>query len=191
MPKTIEQSYPEIVKKAQELFWVNGYKSVSPEELAEHVSVSTSSIRNKYTKEGLFIDSLWDYVNSLTDPILQNLMQQKEGIESLRSFYTMLIDGLIQKTFPRSCFMVNTVVELRDEFDEIAKVYDTYFDKIAKCYKIILQRAVQIGEIKDESKVDEYTEFLLNIIFGITVLYRLKSREELLSLVDDQLSLLK
>ena len=191
MPRTLNSSYPDLVKKAQQLFWEKGYKTVSPKELAGHLDVSVSTIYNKYTKEMLFLDALEDYVVSCSDPVLCEIRESSYGIESFRTFFYKLIDALITRTFPRSCLIVNTVVELRDEEPQVTEIYKRYFGNMIDSYKIVLKRAVSLNEIKHPERIDEYAEFLVGVIFGLGILYKIKSREELEQYVDEQLSLLE
>ena len=189
MARTLHNSYPELVAKAQYLFWVKGYKSVTPDDLANHLDVSTSTIYNKYTKDMLFMDALESYVVSLSDPIMENLRNSKEGMESLRGFFYMLIDALLDKSFPRSCLMVNTVVELRNEENRVSDIYDRYFGNMRTSYLSVLKRAVKMKEIKYSDNLEKYADFLVGIIFGISILYKIKTREELRLYIDEQLSL--
>lgn len=191
MPRAITSSYEELVKKAQHLFWVKGYKTVSHKELAEHLGVSVSTIYNKYTKDMLFLDALDDYINCCSDPVLTEIRESNEGVESFRAFFYKLIDALLTKTFPRSCLIVNTVVELRDEEPQVTEVYKRYFSNMIDSYKVVLMRAVNLNEIKHPERIDEYAEFLVGVIFGLGILYKVKSREELEQYVDEQLSLLE
>lgn len=190
MARTLTQSYPELVQKAQHLFWVKGYKAVTAEDLASHLEVSLSTIYNKYTKDMLFMDALDSYVVSLSDPIMCRIREEQQGMVSFRNFFYMLIDALLDKTFPRSCLMVNTVVELRNEQDRVSDIYDRYFGNMRASYLEVLKHAVRLGEIKRPEKLDEYADFLVGIIFGISVLYKVRSREQLQAYIDDQLSMI-
>lgn len=190
MPRTLAQSYPELVAKAQHLFWVKGYKQVTNEDLAAHLDVSVSTIYNKYTKDMLFMDALDSYVVSLSDPIMCRIRDEQKGMESFKNFFYMLIDALLDKTFPRSCLMVNTVVEMRNEQSRVSEIYDRYFGNMRESYLTVLGTAVEMGEIKHPQKLEEYADFLVGIIFGISVLYKVKTREELQSYIDDQLSMI-
>lgn len=78
MPRTLNNSYPELVQKAQHLFWVKGFKAVTPSDLAKHLDVSLSTIYNKYTKDMLFMDALDNYVVSLSDPLIAVGIQPRE-----------------------------------------------------------------------------------------------------------------
>ncbi len=190
MPRTLNQSYPELVAKAQKLFWVKGFKSVSSVELAEHLNVSKSTIYNKYTRDMLFMDSLKSYVTDLSDPILEQVRNSDKGIESFRDFFYMIVDGLLEKTFPKSCFMVNTVVELRNEKEQITELYEQYFGNMRNTHRTVLKRAIKMGEIKYPEQLEVYTECMLSVLFSLSILYKVKSREELRTYVDEQIALL-
>lgn len=191
MPQTLSQSYDELVSKAQGLFWHEGYKGVSAKQLAEHLDVSVSTIYNKYTKEMLFIDSIEFYIKTWSDPFLSQLREKEEGLDSLKWFFYALIDALLTKTFPRSCLMVNTVVELRNENTEITGIYKRYFDALIESYDVVLEKAIANGEIKHPERKDEYAEFLLGIIFTLAILYKIHDRETLIKYVDERLSFIE
>ena len=135
MARELSHSYNELVEKAQEIFWLHGFKGISAKELAEHVGVSTSTIYNKYPKEMLFIDSLKYYTSNYSDPFLQQLRETTEGLDSLKDFFYSIIEALLDKTFPKSCLMVNTIVEMRNENRDI-------INKVA-CSIIKKQRSVK------------------------------------------------
>lgn len=191
MPRTLNYSYDELVKKAQYLFWIEGYKTVTPENLAKHIEVSISTIRNKFTKEMLFMDSLENYINNLSDPVIDKIRYSAKGMEAFQDFFHMLIDALYDKTFPRSCYMANTVVELRNENEQVSKLYKRYFGNMRDSYVTVLKRAIKMKELKYPERIDEYTNFLMGIIFSISILYKVKSREKLKAHINEQLSLIE
>lgn len=191
MPRTLNQSYPELVEKAQFLFWTKGFKGVSNDDLAQHLSVSKSTIYNKYTRDILFLDSLNLYINSMSDPVLAQVKGSEKGMETFKDFFYMVIDGLLNRTFPKSCLMVNTVVELRNENSEVTQVYERYFGNMRASYRAALKRAIANNELKYPNKIEEYTEFLLGIIFGLAILYKTKTKEELRNYIDEQLSFIE
>ena len=188
MPQALNQSYEDLVFKAQSLFWKQGYKGVNAQELAEHLDVSVSTIYNKYTKDMLFMDSIAYYMNTYSDPFLSQLRASEEGLISLRDFFYALIDALLDKTFPRSCLMVNTVVEMRNENEEIIKLYKKYFDALVNSYKVVLDKAIELGQIKHSEKRDEYARFLLGVIFSLSILYKINDEESLKNFIDERLS---
>ena len=188
MPQALNQTYDELVFKAQSLFWEQGYKGVNTKELANHLDVSTSTIYNKYTKDMLFIDSIEYYMNTYSDPFLSQLRASEEGLISLKNFFYALIDALLDKTFPRSCLMVNTVVEMRNENQDVINLYQRYFDALVNSYKVVLDKAISLGQIKHPEKKDEYARFLLGVIFSLSILYKINDKEDLQNFIDERLS---
>lgn len=191
MPQVLNQSYDQLVEKAQALFWTQGYKGVNTKELATYLDVSTSVIYNKFTKDMLFMDSLGYYTTNYSDPFLKQLRETTEGLDSLKDFFYALIDALLDKTFPKSCLMVNTVVEMRNANQEITDVYQRYFDTLTNSYKVVLDKAIGLGQIKYSEKKDEYAEFLLGVIFSISILYKIQPKEQLREFIDEQLSFIE
>lgn len=191
MDRKLSRSYDQLVEKAQDIFWIHGFKGVSAKELAEHVGVSTSTIYTKYSKEMLFMDSIDYYTSNYSDPFLQQLRETTEGLESLKAFFYSIIEALLNKTFPKSCLMVNTVVELRNENRDVIDKYENYFRVLTDSYKVVLNKAFALGQIKDEKNVDTYADFLLSIIFSLSILYKIKPKEELQSYIDEQLKFIQ
>ncbi len=191
MPQVLNQSYDQLVEKAQELFWTQGYKGVTAKELAAYLDVSTSVIYNKFTKDMLFMDSLGYYTSNYSDPFLKQLRETTEGLDSLRDFFYALIDALLDKTFPKSCLMVNTVVEMRNANQEITDVYQRYFETLTNSYKVVLDKAIGLGQIKYPEKKNEYAEFLLGVIFSMSILYKIQPKEQLIEFIDEQLSFIE
>lgn len=188
MPQALNQAYDELVFKAQSLFWKQGYKGVNAQELADQLDVSVSTIYNKYTKDMLFIDSIEYYMNTYSDPFLSQLRASEEGMISLKNFFYALIDALLNKTFPRSCLMVNTVVEMRNENQDVINLYQRYFDALVNSYKVVLDKAISLGQIKHPEQKDDYARFLLGVIFSLSILYKFNSKEDLQDFIDERLS---
>lgn len=193
MARVLKQTHEEIVLKARNLFWTEGYQNISALDLATHLEVSPSIIYNKFTKDALLIDSLDSYIDCIANPILNQIQNSEEGIETFRGFYYGLVDALLTKTFPRSCLMVNTVVELHNHEDKksLSNIYARYFGNIKVSFLKILNKAVELKEVKNTDKLDIYADFLTGLIFGISVLYKIKSKEELQRYIDGQLALIR
>ena len=191
MPKLLKDSYEELVEKAQEIFWLKGFKGVSVKELSEYLSVSQTILYNKYSKDDLFLDSLDYYTSNYSDPFLKHLRETTEGIGSLRDFFYQLINALEDKTFPRSCLMVNTVVELRNENDAVVSRYESYLAALKSSYMVVLEKAVELGQIKYPERLNSYADFLLGIIFSLSILFKIRSKKELHQFIDEQLSFIQ
>ncbi len=191
MARVLHHSYNDLIEKAQEIFWLKGYKGVSVKELSEHLEVSQSVLYNKYSKEMLFTGSLDFYTTTYSDPFLKQLRETTEGLESLKLFFYELIAALLNKTFPKSCLMVNTIVELRNENQEVVHRYDDYLEALKNSYLVVLEKAFALGQFTKKNRMDDYAEFLLGMIFSLSILYKFKTEEELHQFINEQLSFIQ
>jgi len=191
MPKVLNSSYDELIEKVQEIFWLKGFKGISIKELSSELDISQNVLYNKYSKEMLFLDSLNYYTNNYSDPFLKQLRETTEGLNSLKEFFYTLIDALINKTFPRSCLMVNTVVELRNENTDVVLKYDDYLTTLKDSYIVVLEKAYKLGQFKNKTKINEYADFLLGIIFSVSILYKIYTKEELRNYIEEQLTFIQ
>lgn len=191
MARVLNASYNDLIERAQEIFWLKGYKGLSVQELSKHLEVSASVLYNKYSKDMLFTGSLDYYTNTYSDPFLSQLRASTEGLESLKLFFYELIEALKNRTFPKSCLMVNTIVELRNENQDVVDRYDSYLEVLKDSYVVVLNKAYDLGQFKKKEKINDYAEFLLGIIFSMSILYKLNDIPTLRQFIDEQLSFIK
>lgn len=191
MARVLQHSYNDLIEKAQEIFWLKGYKGVSVKELSKHLEVSQSVLYNKYSKEMLFTGSLDFYTTTYSDPFLKQLRETSDGLISLKLFFHELIAALLNKTFPKSCLMVNTIVEMRNENKEVVNRYDDYLEVLKNSYLVVLEKAYALGQFTKKDRMDDYAEFLLGMIFSLSILYKFKSEEELHQFINEQLSFIQ
>lgn len=136
----------------------------------------------------LYLDALADYVHNWSDPVLSRLRESKNGLQSLKDFFYGLIDALLNGTFPKSCLIVNTVVEMQNDNDRLIDLYELYFSNMTKSYEMVLDDAIEKGEIKYPEKKQEYAEFLIGVIFSLSILYKTMNSKDLREYIDFQLS---
>ena len=191
MARVLNASYNDLIERAQELFWLKGYKGISIQELSKYLNVSKSILYNKYSKEMLFTSSLDYYTSTYSDPFLSQLRASTEGLESLKLFFYELIDALKDRTFPKSCLMVNTIVELRNENQDVVDRYDSYLEVLKESYIVVLKKSYELGQFKKQERINDYADFLLGIIFSMSILYKLNDVPELRKYIDEQLSFIK
>ena len=185
-------AFEDIVVKARPYFWLKGYHGVTTEALAEHLEISPSVLYKKYDKDMIFIGALESYIDTFTNPFLLGLKDTKEGIETFRKAFYGLANAFVDKDFPRSCMLVNSIVEMHDNSNKqkVTELYVHFMDSMKESFTIVLKKAYELGEISDVSKIEEYATFLSSTTFELTILYKCKSKEELRLYIDQQLALL-
>ena len=87
--------------------------------------------------------------------------------------------------------MVNTIVELRNENEDVIRKYDAYLKVLKDSYIVVLEKAFNLSQFKEKTKINEYADFLLGIIFSLSILYKIHTQEELCNYIDEQLTFIR
>ena len=72
----------------------------------------------------------------------------------------------------------------------LREVYSHYFGNMRTTYLTILNRAIELKEIKHTKRIEKYADFLVGLIFGLSILYKIKNKQELQQHIDQQLALI-
>lgn len=191
MPKQISIGDQNLMVKLMNLFWINGFMGTSIDDLVAASGFSKTFIYTKYGKKGLFEEVFYYYVEKYTDPFLKALNEDPRGIEAIQDKLSRLADSLIDHSMPKACLFVNTVVEMGNKDKDFERMNKMYINRVAKMYSKKLNYCCQIGEIKNASSIPYYTTILTNLLFSLAVLYKVKSKEELHSIIAAQLYLIR
>ncbi len=121
-PKSFD--YQELLAQAVKVFWQKGFKNTSVRDLAMSAGLTTGTLYNEFgNKEDLFCACLHHYIETVIKPRVDLILlsddtsfipSQKEDSPALRIqyFLTSSIDIPQATHIPKSCFLVNTVIEL-------------------------------------------------------------------------------
>lgn len=187
MPKLIEIEDNARMVRLMNLFWLNGYMATSIDELAGVSGFSKSFIYTNYGKKGLFEEVFYYYVEKYTDPFLKALIDDPRGLDAFQDKLEKLTDSLINQTMPKACLFVNTVVEMGNKDSDFERMNEMYINRVAEKYAQKLNYCYKLGEIKHAENIPKYTGLLMNILFTLAVLYKVRPREELYSYIKAQL----
>lgn len=173
----------QIVKKAVPIFWVNGYRAVSHQELADGMGISSSFLYNQWGKEQVLLDSISSYLSVNIDPVFYSIEHDKRGVEAIREVYHAVANSNFNDD-PCTCMLMNIALELRHEIPNLRPVYDQFLKNMRESYSSALNCTYKSGGIKDVNKVPEYVEMLVGLMFGLNLLLHYKSSEELIDYID-------
>jgi TetR/AcrR family transcriptional repressor of nem operon len=188
MSKQIDQNL--LIKKALPIFWANGYKAVSYQELAEGMGISQSFLYNQWGKEQLLLDSIDSYLSGNIDPIFHAIEHSERGIEAIREVYHEVANSNFNDD-PCTCMLMNIALELRHELPSLRPVYGQFLKNMRTSYRAALIRTHKNGGIKDVNKIPEYVEMLVGLMFGLNLLLHYKSSKELIVYIDSFFDLIE
>ncbi|WP_372754239.1 TetR/AcrR family transcriptional regulator [Labilibaculum sp.] len=102
----------EVIEKATELFWNNGYESTSMSLLEKAMGINKFSIYASFgSKQGVFIESLKCYKNKAQD-MLTKLKKSPKGKEAIQEFFYDFLLFSKASNLQKGCLLTNTSAEL-------------------------------------------------------------------------------
>ena len=188
MSKRINQDV--LIRKAVPIFWENGYRAASYQDLAKGMGISTSFLYNQWGKEQLLLDSIDSYLSVNIDPVFLFIEQSEKGIEAIREVYHEVANSNFNDD-PCTCMLMNIALELKQELESLSPVYDQFLKNMRHAYSAALHNSHKAGKIKDKNKIPEYVELLVGLMFGLNMLLHYKSSEELIVYIDSFFDLIE
>lgn len=173
-PKNFDPS--EALTQAMHVFWTRGFHHTSLADLEEGMGIGRRSLYNTFgDKHTLFLRALDAYFK-LRPPV------ERAGAgwpEIVRSFS----GGGPFDPEHRSCFFVNTIVELGSDADaEIKARLDNHITHLRAGFERALRSAIAAGDIPEQDVVSTAL-FLCNALQGMSVMSRSGATDEQLKTI--------
>lgn len=188
MYKRVDQD--QLIKKAVPIFWENGYRAVSYQELAEGMGISKSFLYNQWGKEQLLLDSIDSYLSQNIDPVFHFIEHSEKGVEAIRDVYHEVANSNFNDD-PCTCMLMNIALELKQELKTLSPVYDQFLKNMRNSYSAALHNTYKAGGIKDINKIPEFVEMLVGLMFGLNLLLHYKKSSELIVYIDSFFDLIE
>jgi len=175
----------EVIEKATEIFWRNGYENTSMSALESSMGINKFSIYSSFgNKQGVFLQSLKCYRNKLL-PIVTKLENSSQGILAIKEYFydslAIYADTLAvnhsQPTYFRSkgCLMTNTRGELQGECNEI--ILNEIESFISYQKKLFIEKLTFDGITKEQAKKN--ANYLIIAKQAVSVASKVHSQDEI------------
>ncbi|MFT5687056.1 MAG: TetR/AcrR family transcriptional repressor of nem operon [Myxococcota bacterium] len=166
MARRREFNEAEVVERAMELFWLQGYGATSPQNLVQATGLSKSSLYATFgSKQGLFLAALQHYID---DQIHQ--VRAMTAVGSLRENLERMYDVLIEMAVGgRTCLLCSSSIEAPMDHPEVAALVCKGQGAVEQVLLERLVRARQEGEITEDRDLQAMARFIVNNNMGLMV----------------------
>lgn len=140
MPRTKNFDQQEVLEKAINLFWEQGYNATSMQQLVDHLGINRASLYDTYgSKKQLFIKAFNIYHSRQLAHIETLLFEFSEVKVAIRQYFESITKQILNDQVAKGCFVVNTTTELlpadedfKDLIAEYKQEFVTLLDKRLK-----------------------------------------------------------
>jgi TetR/AcrR family transcriptional repressor of nem operon len=170
MPRTKSFDQREILDKATDLFWLQGYGATPPQDILDDTGLSRSSLYDTYgDKHSLFLQSLRRYRDRETAAAIRFLDESEDATLAIRQIFQHAYEVLVNMQQQKGCLMINTLHELVPHDPEVAALVFENRQALEDAYTRAVRRGQQQGGISNTHQPRALARYLLNSLWGLTV----------------------
>lgn len=165
MARKKEYKEEEVVEKAMNLFWRNGYGATSMQMLEMEMGINKFSIYSSFeSKNGLFLESLKCYKQKL-NLLVNKLRSSSNGVEGIKQYFHDFIEFSKESEFGKGCLVTNTSNEIGNNADvQIKEALSQFRDDVRQLFAHILKQ----NKEKSEMLVEQQADYLLIAMMGLS-----------------------
>lgn len=191
MARNKEFDEQDVLEKAMEVFWEQGYEKTSVQDLVNHMGIHRRSIYDTFgDKHSLFIQALDHYEKIINKKIQSQLTEEMSIKSSIRQIFEAVTN--VDSTYPKGCLIVNSAAELSLIDDVISEKVKEIFAEEERQISSLLLQAQERGEISSSSDISALSSYIHNSLIGIRVLTKTTDNKEKLDpIIELTLSVLK
>jgi TetR/AcrR family transcriptional regulator, transcriptional repressor for nem operon len=190
MGRNKEFDTDDVLLRAMELFWHQGYEKTSIQDLVDHMGIHRKSIYDTFgDKRTLFLTVVDRYLQIVRLKI-ERLNKDKSSVkEIIRNLFYMVLEGEFRK---QGCLMVNSTVELALHDEEVHIKSNDNLEKTERIFYELILDGQRTGEISSQLDPTMLSQYLMNAWTGTRVLIKTtRDRERFDNIVDMTLMLLE
>lgn len=182
MARSKEYIEKDVIEKAMNLFWRNGYQMTSMQMLEKEMGINKFSIYASFgNKNGVFIESLKCYKQKLNQLMIR-LKASSNGVSGIKKYFYDFIEFSKETDIAKGCLITNTANELGEDVDEkIMEVLTLFTENVRNVFFDILIQ----DKAKNTDLVEQQADYLLIAMFGLSSATKIFNQTQLDNYIDN------
>ena len=181
MARKKEYNEQEVIEKAMNLFWRNGYETTSVRMLEKEMGINQFSIYSSFdNKQGVFLESIKHYkekIKCITDRLEKNA----NGVKGIKQYFYDFIEFSKAPDGCKGCLLVNTVNELGEDTDPLIKSEILAF---TENLEDLFAATLRHDESKSASTIKKQANYLMVSMQGLAVASKILEQDQLESYIE-------
>lgn len=177
MPRNKQFDREEVLQKAMELFWKNGYHATSMQDLVDHLGINRASMYNTFGgKEKLFLEAfrLYQKMGSNYFKNFEGILQRKKVRAFLEDFFKGELKAVKKDKDRKGCMVVNVATELSNQSEAVYQLVQLNMENFVELFSRIIQIGQNGGEIDDTIPAEVLARKLFTFYNGVKVLAKIE-----------------
>lgn len=171
MARPREFDREEVVQKALEVFWRQGYQATSVEELVAATGINRGSLYATFgDKHGLFLEAVERYRSKVTAARLARLEEPGPVRARIAEFFKEMVDFSLGEGRLLGCLMANSAIELAPHDRDVRLAVAAGLGATEAAFRRTLTRAKKEGELAADKSPADLARFFTATANGLRVM---------------------
>ncbi len=186
MARTKEFNKAEILEKAKQLFWKQGFHATSIQNLVDHLGINRASIYDTFGgKNELYEAAFLAYREENLTFMQQRLSKFDSVKKALKSLFREIIKIAIDDKDRKGCFVINCTTEYLPKHESILVELVSNKGAFQEIISKSLQEGKSKGEIDSKLNIKDTSAYLFSLLSGLQISAKVKSNKtELFKSID-------
>lgn len=170
MPKAKQFDEAEVLQKARNVFWKQGYNGTSMDELVKATGLSRSSIYDTFgDKHGLYLRALKAYMDQQYGHMIEKIPSTLTPRKKIEWLFKNVIATALDDRQRKGCFIVNTTTEMANVDNSINKIVSDNMAVMEDFFASLVKEGQASGEISKQFTVKALARHLFSSFNGLTL----------------------
>ena len=162
----------EVLDRALQLFWRQGYTTTSMPQLLKAMDIRPSSFYSSFgSKRDLYRECLTQYTDSLQS-LVDQISLSNDPLHCIERYFSITFSGRWKIRLASGCLMVNTAIELEDVDSELYQQAVDQMENVEQAFAKCFANAQAIGRMRTDMSPQDLTQFFGTVNAGIRVKLR-------------------
>lgn len=182
MPRTKKYNEQDVIEKAMNLFWRNGYETTSMQMLEKEMGINKFSIYSSFgSKNGVFLESIKCYKEKLNE-LINKLRTSNKGTAGLKEYFYDFIAFSKENECGKGCLITNTANEIGQDADEQIK---TALFSFTEHVRAVFVEVLKQDKTKNSITIEQQADYLLISMFGLSSATRVFNELQLKNYIEN------
>lgn len=192
MPRVKLFNENEVLNKAMNLFWKQGYSATSVQDLVNNLGINRASLYDTFgDKEKLFRKAFEHYRKTNIEGLTLFFQSHPDTKQGFSKLFEIAIDEAIIDKDKKGCFVVNTTTELIPGDDNILPLLEENKRTIENLFYDYLKKGKDKDQLKPTQELKSLASLLYTLYTGLRVVSKVNpNKKRLVDSINVALSLL-
>jgi TetR/AcrR family transcriptional repressor of nem operon len=184
MARTKAFNEEQVLDKAVELFWRQGYHATSIQDVVDTLRINRASLYGTYgDKHTLFVKALQRYRADQAQAMAHLLQGPGSPMDKIKLLLTRTAKATLSDPAHKGCFIINTAMELVNQDPEIARIVTDDRRDIEDALEQLIRQGQQSGAITTTQDARALAQFVFSSISGLRVVGKMNPDKKALDSV--------